>query len=153
MPTSWRIVKGKHASQAFDGEGAREYGGRWNPRGIPMIYTSATMSLAALEMLVHLGRSRSLPAYVVFSCRFSESLIESLDRAALPRRWREYPAPTQLATLGEAWIKRRRSAVLRVPSALVDSESNFLINPQHPDFAKIKISSPQPFEIDLRLLR
>ena len=153
MPTSWRIVKAKHASQAFDGEGAREYGGRWNSPGIPMIYTSATMSLAALEMLVHLGRSRSLPEYVVFSCRFSESLIESLDRTALPGHWRAYPAPSELAALGDSWIKRGRSPVLRVPSAVIDSESNFLLNPQHPDFPKIKISSSEPFQLDLRLLR
>ena len=153
MPTSWRIVKAKHASQAFDGEGAREYGGRWNSPGIPMIYTSATMSLAALEMLVHLGRSRSLPEYVVFSCRFSDSLIESLDHKVLPSLWRAYPAPSELAALGDTWIKRGRSSVLRVPSAVIDSESNFLLNPQHPDFPKIKTSSSEPFELDLRLLR
>ena len=72
MPASWRIIKARYAKSAFDGEGARQFGGRWNSPGVPIIYTSSSMSLAALEMLVHLGRSRSLSSYVVFSCRFDE---------------------------------------------------------------------------------
>lgn len=153
MPNAWRIIKAEHAKSAFSGEGARQYGGRWNSPGVPLIYTSATASLAALELLVHLRQSRRLPAYVVFSCRFSMALVERLPRNALPVRWRDYPAPPALATLGDVWARDQRSAILEVPSAIIESESNFLLNPGHPDFAGIEVSEPQPFEIDLRLLR
>ena len=118
-----------------------------------MIYTSSSMSLSALEMLVHLGRSRSLPSYVVFSCRFNDSLVEAVDVSQLPKDWRAFPALPALAAIGDQWLKRGTSTVLRVPSAIIDAEDNFLLNPLHRDFAKIRISPPQHFELDLRLLR
>jgi RES domain-containing protein len=151
--TSWRIVKAKYATAAFDGEGARIAGGRWNSRGRTVVYTSESAALAALELLVHLGRSRSLPDYVIFSCSFSEKLIETLQPEDLPTNWRSYPAPARLARLGNTWLRERRSAVLRVPSAVIETESNYLLNPNHPQFRRIAISKPEPFELDLRLLR
>lgn len=152
MATSWRIVKAKYAASAFDGEGARIAGGRWNSRGRSVIYTSESAALAALELLVHLGRSRSLPDYVIFSCTFSERLIEIVKPESLTANWRSYPAPVQLARLGNRWLRENRSAVLRVPSAVIETESNYLLNPSHPQFNRIVISKPAPFELDLRLL-
>ena len=153
MITTWRIVKSKYAASAFDGEGARIAGGRWNSKGRRVVYTSESAALAALELLVHLGRSRSLPDYVVFSCTFSERLVETVDTDTLPPNWRTYPAPTTLARLGNAWLREGRTAVLRVPSAVIDTESNFLVNPDHPHFRRVSISAPEPFALDLRLLR
>ena len=153
MITSWRIVKAKYASTAFDGEGSRRAGGRWNPRGLPIIYTAESAALAALELLVHLGRTRSLPEYVIFSCTFPESIVEVLRFEDLPSDWRSHPAPVALRQLGNAWAKDRRSAVLKVPSAVIDAESNYLLNPEHRSFRRIEISAPQRFEFDRRLLR
>ena len=153
MITTWRIVKSKYAAAAFDGEGARIAGGRWNSPGIPMVYTSQSAALAALELLVQLGRSRSLIDYVIFSCRFDEPFVEMLPRSGLPRDWRSYPAPPRLQQIGDKWIRDARSAVLEVPSAVIEGETNFLLNPEHRDFQSIEISPPQPFELDLRLLR
>ena len=153
MITSWRIVKAKYASTAFDGEGSRRAGGRWSPRGLAIIYTAESAALAALELLVHLGRTRSLPEYVIFSCTFPESIVEVVRFEDLPSDWRSHPAPVALRQLGNAWAKDRRSAVLKVPSAVIDAESNYLLNPEHRSFRRINISVPQRFEFDRRLLR
>lgn len=153
MLTSWRIVKARHADDAFDGEGARIFGGRWNSPGRPVVYTAGSAALAALEMLAHVGNSDMLPAYVLVACSFETKLVLRLDRARLPRDWHSYPARPQLQQLGDAWLKDATSAVLEVPSALIPTESNYLLNPHHRDFRSIKIAKPRPFEFDLRLLR
>jgi RES domain-containing protein len=147
-----RIVKAKYASSAFDGEGARINGGRWNSPGSSVVYTASSGALAALEMLVHLGRSAILPSYVIVSCTFEEVLVSHVERSTLPGNWRSYPAPPALQRMGDEWLKRRESAVLEVPSVIIDTESNYLLNPTHPDFALVTIAAPRPFEFDLRLL-
>jgi len=151
--TGWRIVKAPYAPAAFDGEGAKRYGGRWNSPGLPVVYTAGSQALAALEMLVHLGTSTVLPAYVSIACAFDESIVLRLDRQRLPRSWRSYPSPPRLALLGDAWLKDETSAVLDVPNAIIPTESNYLLNPRHADFASIAIRKPQAFDFDVRLLQ
>lgn len=151
MIRSWRIVKARHAANAFDGEGARLLGGRWNSPGTRVIYTSESAALAALEMLVHVSRFMSLTAYVVISCDFDEKLVSDVGK--LPPNWRKFPAPAELQAIGDAWVQSARSAVLRVPSTIVPSESNYLLNPAHDTFSKIKIGKPERFELDVRLIR
>jgi len=153
VTTAWRIVKARHAANAFDGEGARLEGGRWNAPGSPMVYTAGSAALAALEMLVHLGRGATLPAYVLIACSFDDTLVSRLDRSRLPAHWRSYPAPPELQLLGGKWLKRGTSPVLEVPSAVIPNEPNYMLNPRHRDFASITLSPPEPFEFDLRLLR
>jgi RES domain-containing protein len=153
LVTAYRIVKATRAATAFDGEGARLEGGRWNSPGSSMVYTSQTGALAALEMLVHLGRGSILTSYVTIPCRFDHALARTLDRSRLPQNWRSYPAPPALQRLGDEWIASGSSAVLDVPSVLIESESNYLLNPRHPDFRKIGVGDPQPFEFDVRLLK
>jgi RES domain-containing protein len=153
MITAWRIVKRKRSRTAFSGEGARQYGGRWNSRGVPMAYTAASQSLAALEMVVHLDSSELLHHYVVFEVGIDESLIEKLDRARLPRNWRADPPPAKVRELGNAWAKSCTSAVLQVPSATLPAENNFLLNPRHPDFPKLVIGKPSAFQFDPRLAK
>jgi len=116
-----------------------------------MIYTSENVSLATLEMLVHLQRALTLPAYVLIACEFDAPIVE--DVASLPDDWRRDPAPPQLQAIGDNWAKKLSSAVLRVPSAIVEKESNYLLNPAHRDFAKIEIHAPEPFALDLRLVK
>lgn len=152
MITSWRIAKAKYAATAFEGEGSRRAGGRWNSRGVPIIYTAASAALAALELLVHLGSTRILPEYVVFSCTFPESVVEPVQAEDLPSDWRSHPAPLTLRRFGDEWAMSRRSAVLKVPSAVIDTETNYLLNPEHRGFRRIVISAPQRFELDKRLL-
>ncbi|HKB10161.1 MAG TPA: RES family NAD+ phosphorylase, partial [Vicinamibacterales bacterium] len=145
--------KARHAATAFDGDGARLYGGRWNSRGLAVVYTAASPALAALELLVHLGNSNALARYVSIACRFDEALVLRLDRQRLPRQWQSSPAVPELALVGDAWLKDGTSAVLAVPSAIIPAESNYLLNPNHADFGSIEIGTAQPFELDQRLLR
>jgi RES domain-containing protein len=152
MATSWRIVKSRHASTAFDGEGARLYGGRWNSPGTRMVYTSRSVSLAVLEILVHLRETALLSSYSLIAARFDDALIEGLDHSRLPDGWRTFPALSELQHIGDEWVRSQRSAVLQVPSAVVERESNYLFNPAHPDFSSIVIGEPEPFTFDERLL-
>jgi RES domain-containing protein len=152
MVRAWRIVKEVHAGTAFSGEGAVRVGGRWNSRGTLMVYTSATQSLALLESLVHLNPT-FLFRYAVIGLEFPGSALEILRHDKLPPDWTSEPPATASKRLGDQWVREGRSAVLAVPSVLVRSEINYLINPAHPDFAKIKISKPEPFSLDPRLLK
>ena len=151
--TAWRITQQRHARTAFSGEGARLFGGRWNSPGTPMVYTAESRSLAVLEILVHLDSPALLDRYVFLEATFDAALVTDLDRARLPRNWQSDPPPPALQNLGDTWAASNTSAILRIPSVLVPEESNLLLNPRHPDFAKITISRPQPFHFDPRLAR
>lgn len=151
MATGWRIVKRRRARSAFDGEGARLYGGRWNSSGTRMVYVAGSVSLAVLEVLVHLGDVGVLSSYSLCAVEFEDGLIEPLDRSRLPADWRSYPAPPGSREIGDAWVKGGSSVILEVPSAVVERESNYLINPAHPDFASVNVGVPEPFEFDSRL--
>jgi RES domain-containing protein len=151
--TAWRIFKPRHAASAFTGEGARLYGGRWNSKGTALVYTAQSCSLAALEMLVHLQAQQILESYEVAQVVFDSALVTGLQRAKLPHDWRAYPPPLALRALGDQWAARNASAILRVPSAIVEAESNYLLNPAHPDFAKITVGPACPFVFDPRLLK
>jgi RES domain-containing protein len=150
MAEAWRIVKEKHAATAFTGEGAAKTGGRWNSRGVAVVYTSATKSLATLESLVHLNPPFRFK-YVAIPLKFDEALVEYFPAKLLPADWRIEPTPPSTKTIGDAWVKAARSAVLALPS-VITGDINFLLNPAHPDFKKIIIGKPEPFVFDPRLL-
>lgn len=152
MITAWRLIKAKYAAHAFDGEGARLYGGRWNSPGSPISYCSATASLAVLEVFANVQRTDLLAEYVLIACSFDESLVTRVEAGGLPANWRQSPAPPELAAIGDAWIRDGVSAVLDVPSAIIDRERNYLINPMHTDFKRIKRRPAEPFKFDLRLI-
>jgi len=149
MAEAWRIVKEKHAATAFSGQGAAKMGGRWNSRGVAVVYTSGTKSLAALETLVHLNPP-VLFRYVAFHIEFDEALVETLD--TLPPDWQAEPAGPSTKVLGDGWVREARSAVLGVPSIIISGEPNYLLNPAHSDFKKIAIGSLEAFAFDPRLL-
>jgi RES domain-containing protein len=153
MLHAWRISKLKHAAGAFSGVGAKLYGGRWNSPGTAMIYTAGSMSLAILEMLVHLQAKDLVEHYVVFETSFDEAMVTSLEASALPRSWRHSPAPKRVQQVGDSWISRGTSAVLRLPSAIVPTEFNYLLNPAHPDFDSVAIGPRQRIRFDPRLIK
>jgi RES domain-containing protein len=149
--TAWRLVKSRHAGTAFDGEGARLYGGRWNSPGTRVAYASDSIALAALEVLVHLQSAAVLQSYMLATIRFPAGAVEPLEQRALPKHWRRYPSPPENQALGDRWAAEGRALVLRVPSAIIPSSSNFLINPEHPDFRLIVVEPAEPFALDPRL--
>ena len=104
-------------------------------------------------MLVHLGTASILQAYVLIPCTFDDAVVSRLDRRRLPRNWRSYPAPPELQLIGDEWVKSGSSAVLEVPSAVIEADSNYLLNPDHGDSRAIRVMDHQPFELDPRLLK
>jgi len=153
MPSGWRLVKKEFAASAFDGEGARINSGRWNSVGVAVVYSAQSQSLALLEVLVHLEDRSLLSKYWMGAVHFKESHISRIDERKLPPNWRDEVPPMALQEIGDEWVKERRSVVLRVPSAIVVDEVNYLINPQHPDFNSLQIEQPHPFPVDERLKR
>lgn len=152
MPTAWRIVKRRHAGSAFDGEGARRYGGRWNSTGTAVVYTSETRALCLLEVLAGLRSVKPLHAYVLIPGTFDDSLVLPLQPGSLPADWQDNPPHPSTQQIGDTWVDQEESAILRVPSAIIPDEYNYLFNPPHSDFDRIEIGSPQDLTLDSRLL-
>ena len=146
----WRIASAAHA--AFDGEGARRYGSRWTPRGVPAVFMSATLSLAALERFVHTDIDLEPADLVAIPVEISDEIaIESMDLSQLPADWRTLPPPPTLTVIGDKWFRASQTAVLSVPSVVIPHERNFVLNPIHRDFAKLAIGRPEPFTFDARM--
>jgi RES domain-containing protein len=146
----WRLVKRKHSATAFTGIGARLAGGRWNQPGDPVVYVSGTLSLAVLELFVHLPlRSRSALLLVGIPVEIPEELVS--DPPDLPENWRAQPPPTETKSLGSDWLRRGASCALKVPSAIVPVEFNYALNPAHPDFSSITVGREEPFSLDPRM--
>ncbi len=153
MTTVWRITKQKHQFTSLTGEGARIYGGRWNPIGIPVMYTAESLSLATLEIIVHLEREQLLyKSFVKIPVTFESSLVFPLSRKKRPKDWNSLPPSESTQKIGQKWIEQAKHAILKIPSTVIKEEHNFLINPAHPDFSAIKFGEPQRFEFDERLI-
>ncbi len=151
--TGWRIVPDDQTATAFDGEGARLYGGRWNSPGVPMVYASEHQSLAALEVRVHIDKTGMHRLHQCFAFEFEEQLMEVFRVGALPKDWMLEPPPPSLQQLGDDWVKSKASVILAVPSVVIPKELNYLINPKHTDFARLKIGKPTDFAFDQRLFQ
>lgn len=152
MINAFRIFKTKYASSCFDGEGAFRFGGRWNSPGTRIVYAAGSVSLAALELLVHLNNEQRLISYSLIEVSFDERLVMSVDDfRGLPKNWADSPAPQAIQRIGDDWSNQMASAVLKVPSAVIPSESNYLINIAHPKFGEIILGEMVPFGFDPRL--
>lgn len=153
MPIAWRIVKTSHASGALSGEGARLYGARWTSRGRPAVYASESIALATLEILVHTASPALLAAYSLFRIEIPDTLITTLDEEALPDNWRDYPAPAALRRIGDDWLDRAPTPVLRVPSVIIPEEYNYVIDPGHVAFGRLTVRLVREHVLDGRLGR
>jgi RES domain-containing protein len=152
MLTVWRLVTARYADSAFSGEGARRYGGRWNRKGVSIVYTAGSQSLAMLEMLVQDAPLRA--RYVMIPAEIPVGLeIARLSLEGLPPDWRNPSGLEALRAIGTDWAAQRSTAVLAVPSAVLPAETNYLLNPRHPRFAEIVIGEPQELVTDLRLIK
>ena len=153
MLTAWCIIPPHRAVDAFSGEGARLFGGRWSSIGVPMVYAAESKALAVLELLVHVDDGSLLEEYLCVPVQFDKRLVRSLDFEDLPDDWRQMPPPPSTQRMGRIWAIENRSVVLQVPSVLIPGESNYLINPRHPNVGKLQLGPPEPFEFDPRLLK
>lgn len=146
----WRVCSKKH--QRFDGEGARRHGGRWNHQGTSVVYTSASLSLAALELFVHVDIDIAPADLMAIQADVPDSLtIEAIKIESLPKNWRRYPAPEILKDIGTAWAAKTSTVILAMPSVVIPEERNYLLNPAHRDFKRIRIHKPTPFRFDPRM--
>src|SRR5271170_2681340 len=149
----WRISKAKYAHSAFSGEGARLFDARWNFAGTPMVYTSSSLALAAIEFFVHLDPSEAPMGLVSLGAELPDGLaVDRIEIAQLPQSWRRTDNKL-LQRIGTDWVKSKRSVALIVPSATVDGEWNVLLNPGHQDFKKVEIGTPTPFHYDERMFK
>jgi len=148
----WRITTARRARAAFSGEGARLYAGRWNSKGVPLVYTAESRALAMLEMLVQDEPLRA--RYMVISATIPDGLaIERVDLAKLPSDWRTPQRTEDLRAIGAEWAASKRTVVLAAPSAVLPEETNYLLNVLHPDFRRIRVGKPRVLVTDMRLLR
>ena len=148
----WRIARDIHVDSALEGVGGLMVSGRWHRRGQPILYTSSSAALAALEVLVHVEPLQAPDDLRLLGLELPEGLaIETLDLTQLPDDWQSLPAPESTQSIGSAWLERKSSLALRVPSVIVPMESNVLLNPRHPDMTRVRISSNEAFRFDSRL--
>lgn len=152
MASAWRIVLASEAAEAFSGEGALRYGGRWNSPGGRVVYASEHQSTAALEVFIHNKPFAPDQKYKAFKLHWPDGLTESFPVKKLPLNWRISPPSPETMEIGGQWLHEGRSVVLAVPSAITPADMNFLLNPQHRDFRRIRVQSPIDFEFDSRLL-
>jgi len=150
---AWRIDKAKRSkADSFSGEGARLVAGRWNSKGQAVVYAASSLSLAALEKFVHLGMDGAGIRFVSYEILIPDGIGSVSWKAPdMPADWRAQPAPASTQRMGDGWIGGRSSSVLVLPSVVTPSEHNILLNPAHPEFAKIRILGPEVYGFDPRM--
>ena len=149
MLSVWRICAYKYRDTAFSGLGGLYVPGRWHEQGHRIVYTAQNLSLAALEVFVHLESDRV--SLVAIQVNFPPSLsIEEVSVESLPANWQDTAFYPKLQQIGKEWLISRRSPILKVPSAIVPVENNYLLNPEHPDVTYIR-DEPIEFVFDRRM--
>ena len=152
MISVWRLSKGKYAGTPFTGESAALYPGRWNSDGVKMVYAAGSLSLSALELFVNLQNDGMGISLVYFKVDIPGKIkIVEVGAGGLPRDWRRCPAPESTQSFGSNWADRKDSLILKVPTVVIPTEHDYLINPLHPDLSSLKISNPVPFSFDPRI--
>lgn len=136
----------------LSGLGASLFGGRWNSKGIPMLYTAGSTSLSMLEAIVHV-KGTVLNNYCQAIIKIPDNSILDYNINSLPSNWNVHPAPICLKTIGDAFIVQHKAIALKLPSAIVPNEYNFLLNPLHQNFQEhVKIVDAKAVTFDPRLL-
>lgn len=147
----FRLSKSRY-SQVLSGRGAERSGGRWNSKGVPMVYTGESRALCTAEIAVHLPLGNVPTDYMLITIDIPAPIaLQEIDPAALPADWQSFPHPNVTQEIGDHFITQNTFLVLKAPSAVVKGDFNFLLNPLHPDFAKVKIIAVEPFTFDKRL--
>lgn len=145
----FRITSRKHAGD-LSGYGAAMFGGRWNKKGIPVLYTGGNREIALLETLVHTP-PLLIPELDILTLELPDDSVTSLEITNLPKNWNVYPAPVILSEIGEKWIKEWKTIALRVPSCIIHSSYNYILNCRHPEYSRVRIIKREHFKFDSRL--
>ena len=148
----FRLSKAKYARD-LSGKGAEIAGGRWNSKGRAVIYTSASRALCTTEIAVHTPLGNVPMDYHLISIQVPNAAIFALPESKLPPDWKGFPHSMNTQKMGDKFLQDNKHLVLRVPSAVVQGDYNYLINPRHADFSKVKIVNVEPFSFDERLFK
>nr|NQU89084.1 RES family NAD+ phosphorylase [Bacteroidota bacterium] len=147
----YRITGSKHAID-LSGTGAALYGGRWNKKGTPVIYTGESKEIALLELIVH-SPPMIIPDLEIITLEIPDNSITELKQDQLPDNWIDYPAPAILAEIGEEWVVLGSTIAIKVPSCIIQSANNYILNCCHPEYNLVKILNQENFRFDLRLMK
>jgi RES domain-containing protein len=148
----WRICRKPFARTPFDGRGGLVVAGRWHTPRRLVAYASESLALASLEVLVHCDIELLPSDLIAVELDVPAKMkIAEVGVRDLPRAWRKHPGPRRLQEIGNEWLDRGATAVLKVPSALVPTESNYLVNPVHADFSNLRIVRRLKFDFDERI--
>lgn len=150
----YRLQNAKYAHERADilsGEGAKLFGGRWNPKGLPVIYTSATPELAHSEFIMHLKSLPPASSYLI-TIEIPDDNILAVDKSTLPQDWRSKGYPESTKKIGEEWLKKKEFLTMKIPSSIVPVSFNYLINPVHSSISRVRIIHSEPFIFDERFL-
>ncbi len=147
----YRISGTKHAHD-LTGTGAAMYGGRWNKKGTPVLYTGESKEIALLETIVHTP-PMLVPKLDIVTLEIPDESILELEIDKLPSNWKTYPSPTILAEIGEKWINENKTIALKVPSCIIETAYNIVLNCRHKDYQKVKLIDRRRFKFDFRLIK
>jgi RES domain-containing protein len=147
----YRLASSRYAGD-LSGAGAAMFGGRWNKKGMAVIYTGSTSEIALLEYLVHVP-PMIIPAVDMVVLDIPSDSVREIMEETLPDSWRHYPAPAEVREIGVEWVAAGESLALKVPSAILPGSSNFILNVKHPRFAEVKMVDRYAFQIDQRLIK
>ena len=145
----WRICKRKHQDSAFSGTGGLYASGRWTPQGFLVVYTAQSLALASLEVFVHTESDR-IPLVAIRAFLPENIAMSEVDVSSLPVDWQQPAAYPVLQNIGKRWLQEQQTPVLKVPSAIIPVEFNYLLNPQHPDL-QLSLLPPLQFKFDQRM--
>jgi len=145
----YRITGSKHAND-ISGSGAALYGGRWNKKGIPVLYTGENKEIALLETIIHFP-PMLVPSLSLLTLAIPDNSITEIKLSYLPKNWSAYPAPDILAEIGTDWVKKGKSLALKVPSCIINTSHNYILNCGHPDYSNVKLIDLRDFNLDIRL--
>lgn len=149
----YRLSRGKYKKD-LSGKGAKLAGGRWNSKGIPLLYTAQSRALCSVEIAVHVPFGVLPKNYKLLTIEFPNSVkTKVLSTNKLPSNWKENPHPGSTQQIGDKFAEENKYLVLKVPSAVVQGAYNYLLNPNHTDFKKVAIVNIEPFEFDTRLFK
>ncbi len=148
----YRLCKEKYKHD-LSGKGAEKAGGRWNSKGTPIVYTCFSRALCTIEIAVHTPLGNIPLDYHIITIQLPDikGSIYKLEKTELPKNWKSLPHPNSTQLIGDQFISENKDLILKVPSAIVQGDYNYLINPYHKDFKKVKIIETELFEFDERL--
>lgn len=145
----YRITGEKHAGD-LSGTGAAIYGGRWNKKGTAVLYTGENKEIALLETIVHVP-PMLVPDLVILTLDIPDNSIIEIELSKLPGNWGSYPAPTILSEIAEEWVQKEKAVALKVPSCIIHTSHNFILNCNYPDYHQVKLLDQMNFHFDTRL--